>query len=82
MKNILNFFLSIFLGYILTFVGMYIFLEILLFFDNAFLDYLLSKPRIFFMQTHILLMGGIVFYTPLIIISFLLFRFFKRTILK
>ena len=81
MKDVINFFLSTVLGYILTLLLMLTFFEILFWFDTSLLYYL-SDNRHILMQTNVLLMGGIAVLTPWIIVSFIMYKFMKRTILK
>ena len=81
MNNILNFFLSVILGYILTLLLMLIFLQILFFLDSSLFDYL-SGNRHILMQTNVSIMVGIAVFIPWAMVSFVLYKLMKRTILK
>ncbi|SVE36666.1 uncharacterized protein METZ01_LOCUS489520 [marine metagenome] len=81
MKNIVNFFLSTVLGYILILLLMLIFLQTLSLLDSSLFDYL-SGNRHILMQTNVSIMVGIAVFIPWTMVSFVMYKFMKRTILK
>ena len=84
MKDVINFFLSIILGYVLVFVLFHIFLEILRILYPSLFNFILdlSTTKIYMFNTKILFIQLLGVFIAWMMISFVMYKFMKRTILK